>query len=227
MFMDEMKTKKRLKQPKAVIFDWDNTLADTWPLITEALNVTRQAFGLEVWTREYAIKTCSSRSARNLFPEWYGQDSEKALEMFYDYVDRHHLKTLMPLEGAEELLLGLKQKNIPIFVVTNKRSDVLKREINCLGWKELFSAVAGSTDTINDKPARDPVDKVLHEAGLQADDPTIWFVGDSHADVECARNAGCTPVLIGNEDEANRLNVDLSFSGCRDLLDLLYTLDPS
>ena len=41
--IDLSKNKKALLQlpkPKAVIFDWDNTLVDTWPLIHEAIDKT-------------------------------------------------------------------------------------------------------------------------------------------------------------------------------------------
>jgi phosphoglycolate phosphatase len=34
-----------LALPKAVIFDWDNTLVDSWPVIHHALNETLEAYG--------------------------------------------------------------------------------------------------------------------------------------------------------------------------------------
>ncbi len=30
-------------KPKAIIFDWDNTLVDSWPVIEQSLNQTAQA----------------------------------------------------------------------------------------------------------------------------------------------------------------------------------------
>jgi phosphoglycolate phosphatase len=34
-----------LKKPKAIIFDWDNTLVDTWPLIQTAIDTTMVQMG--------------------------------------------------------------------------------------------------------------------------------------------------------------------------------------
>ena len=30
--------------PRAILFDWDNTLVDSWPTILDALNTTFEAF---------------------------------------------------------------------------------------------------------------------------------------------------------------------------------------
>ena len=39
-----------IQKPRALIFDWDNTLVDTWPTIHEALRQTFNAMDLEPWT---------------------------------------------------------------------------------------------------------------------------------------------------------------------------------
>ncbi len=68
--------------PKALIFDWDNTLVDSWEAIAEAMNHTRQAFGLNVWTLD-EIKANCTRAARESFPEWFGADWKKAYDVYY------------------------------------------------------------------------------------------------------------------------------------------------
>jgi phosphoglycolate phosphatase len=225
--MDErMMNDKKLARPRAVIFDWDNTLVDAWGCVTDAMNVVRVSFGQSLMTTDDVIRE-SARSARAIFYDWYGDQADKALNMFYDHYRKDHLRRLKALPDAHELLCWLAAQNIPRFVVSNKSGDLLRQEAVHLGWEGLFAALVGSTDALHDKPARDPVDMALGRSGLKADDPAIWFVGDTHGDVACARNAGCTPVLVNNVAQAASLGVGLSFLGCRDLLDLLYTLDPS
>ena len=42
---------------RAVFFDWDNTLVDTWPILFRATNVTLKHFGLsEVSMEEVKIR---------------------------------------------------------------------------------------------------------------------------------------------------------------------------
>ena len=44
-----------LPKPKAVIFDWDNTLVNTWPIIHEALAATFKEMGQQPWTLEQTM----------------------------------------------------------------------------------------------------------------------------------------------------------------------------
>ncbi len=207
--------------PKAIIFDWDNTLVDSWPAIMEAINKTRQEFGLDVWSYEKILANCT-RAARDSFPEWFGKKWEDAYAFYYkafDVIRRNHNIVVKP--GVDLLLAWLKQEKIPAFVVSNKRGDYLRHEIERLKWQHFFVAVAGAGDADNDKPHRAHVDHALKGSGFEGH-PDIWFVGDSKADIDCARNSGCTPVLIGSTAEAEKLGVKLVFSDCQALQTLLY-----
>lgn len=207
--------------PSAVIFDWDNTLVDSWDAIAEAINYTRDRFGLETWSMEEIQKNCV-RAARESFPDWFGTEWETAYSLYYqrfDEVRRH--KGIHKKPGADELLKLLKTRNIPLFVVSNKRGDYLRQEATSLGWDHYFASLIGATDAPNDKPARDPVDMALSYGKLTSS-TEIWFIGDSEADVVCARNANCTPVFIGPEHMARQLMVDMFFSDCKHLQTLLY-----
>jgi phosphoglycolate phosphatase len=208
--------------PRAIIFDWDNTLVDSWDAIGEAMNHTRQSFGLSQWVPAEVRANCT-RAARDSFPEWFGAEWEKAYAVYYkDFDDVRCKRDIQALPGAYELLQWLKARNIPSFVVSNKRGDYLRLEADKLKWNDLFVAIAGAQDAPRDKPAREHVDYALANSGLVAD-ASIWFVGDSETDMLCARNSGCTPVFIGDPAEAQRLAVDLVFSDCHGLQRLLYS----
>lgn len=207
--------------PRAVIFDWDNTLVDSWPAIAEAINYTRAAFDLEQWTVEEISARCT-RAARDSFPEWFGKDWEKAYEIYYRGFDEIRRKReIQTLPGAPEILHWLKSKSIPAFVVSNKRGDYLRLEVERLQWQDYFVNVVGAQDSPRDKPARDHVDHALRPSGI-VPDASVWFVGDSETDIACARNSGCKPILIGNTMEAERLAVADVFTDCKNLLEMLY-----
>ncbi len=207
--------------PRALIFDWDNTLVDSWGAIAEAINATRAAFELPAWSMA-EIKARCIRSARESFPEWFGAAWERAYKIYYDNFDEVRKKRdLVPLPGASELLRWLHEQSIPAFIVSNKRGDYLRHEAERLNWTRYFAAIAGAQDAPRDKPAREHVDYALEKAGLRPDN-AVWFVGDSEADILCARNADCTPVLIGSAEAAVRLAPAHMFSDCQDLQRLLY-----
>jgi len=211
-----MTAQNKAMLPRAVIFDWDNTLIDSWGAIGEAMNHTRKSFGQSAWTRQEVITNCV-RSARDSFPEWFGDRWQEATDIFYVRFSEVQMQSLAPLPGAEAMLRWLKGKHVPAYVVSNKNGEYLRREVKALQWGDLFVAVAGATDAPRDKPARDHVDFVLKKGGTVAD-KAIWFAGDSATDMLCARNAGCTPVFIGALAEAEKLAVERAYADCTDLM---------
>jgi phosphoglycolate phosphatase len=208
--------------PRALIFDWDNTLVDSWGAIAQSINHVRGEFGQPQWSLA-EIKANCTRAARDSFPEWFGAENwKKAYDIYYDHFDRvRKMASITALAGAEELLRWLKAKEIPAFVVSNKHGKYLRLEAAQLGWSNLFAAIVGAQDAARDKPSREPVDLALSKGGIKAH-AGVWFAGDSEVDMLCARNAGCTPVLIGNAETATRLSVARVFSDCQALGLLFY-----
>lgn len=184
-----------LKLPKAILFDWDNTLVNTWPMIHEALVHTFTSMGVEPWPIEVTMKRVR-KSMRDSFPELFGENWEKAGELYQNYYRSNHLARLETLEGAEHILQTIKAAGIYCAVVSNKKARSLHKEVAHLGWGKYFHAVVGSDDAARDKPFADPVIKALEGSGIEPG-PDVWFVGDSDIDLECARNTGCVPLLYG------------------------------
>lgn len=185
-------------RPRALLFDWDNTLVDTWGAIHHALTVTFEAMGAEPWTLEETRQRVR-RSAREAFPALFGDRAEEAAGVFYRAFESDHLETLEVREGAEALLQGLAETGgYYLAVVSNKRGDLLRREAVRLGWDGYFERLVGANDAARDKPAVDAVKMALGDSGL-ALGPEVWFVGDTDIDMACAANAGCLPVLLRPE----------------------------
>ncbi len=185
-------------RPRALLFDWDNTLVDTWGAIHHALTATFEAMGETPWTLEETRQRVR-RSAREAFPVLFGDRAEEAAAVFYRAFESDHLENLEVREGAEALLQGLaKSGGYYLAVVSNKRGDLLRREAVRLGWDGYFERLVGATDAARDKPAVDAVKMALGDSGL-APGPEVWFVGDTDIDMVCAANAGCLPVLLRPE----------------------------
>ncbi len=184
-----------LPAPAAILFDWDNTLVDSWGVIHHALTVTFETMGQRPWTLEEARQKVR-KSARDSFPELFGARAEEATEIFYRTFSESHLERLTPFPGAETMLEGLVARGgLPMAVVSNKKGVLLRREAEALGWDRHFIAVVGATDAPRDKPAPDVVDLALAGSGVPAG-PAVWFVGDTDIDLLCARNSGCSAILL-------------------------------
>ncbi|MDX9690607.1 MAG: HAD family hydrolase [Proteobacteria bacterium] len=217
-----MTQQKITRRPQAILFDWDNTLVDSWVAIADALNLTRSTYGLETWTVDEA-RVKSAHALRDSFPEWFGGEWEKARDIFYARYNAVHAQLVRPMTGVAELLAFLHEKKIPLGIISTKKNILLRGEVKNLGWDLYFQAIVGSMDAPKDKPDPAPVMMALSQMGIEWNSSCVWFVGDSHTDVECALRSGCIPILIGSKEEAVRLGIKGSFSDCITMKNTLYS----
>ena len=205
--------------PRAVIFDWDNTLVDTWPVIHDSMNATLRAMGHEPWSPEETRERVR-RSLREAFPPLFGARWEEAREIFYRRFDAIHLERLTVCDGAEALIALLVDRGVCLSVVSNKMGRNLRREAAHLGWERHFFRLVGATDAARDKPATEPVELALSGSGVKRG-ADVWFVGDTAIDLECAHRAGCTGILVREKQprdaEFAGFPPDAHFVRCTDL----------
>ncbi len=201
-----------LSPPKAVLFDWDNTLVDSWALIHHAMTATFEALGQRPWTLE-ETKRNVRKSARDSFPELFGERAAEATEVFYRTYETDHLKQLRALPGADAMLRALAgAEDLLLGVVSNKRGRLLRLEAAELGWDRYFGPLVGAADAAKDKPAREVIDFALAGSGL-APGPEVWLAGDTDIDVLCAHNSGCTAILVRAEPPGEREFGELPLGG--------------
>lgn len=180
-------------KPRAVLFDWDNTLVDNWGAIRSALNSALRAFDLPEWTLEETHARVR-RSLRESFPEIFGADWERARAIFYKSFEAGHLEALAALPGATGLLDAI---DAPMAIVSNKQGRLLRREAEFLGWATRFHRLVGAGDATRDKP--DPAPFALAREGLDLHEKdVVWYVGDTGLDMQGAHGSSCVPILVGN-----------------------------
>jgi phosphoglycolate phosphatase len=205
----------RVTRPQAILFDWDNTLVDSWATIHEALNFLMAAIDKPLWTIDETRERVRL-SLREAFPRIFGEHWEEARDIYLDRFRAIHLERLTALPEREELLAKLSGEGIFLAVVSNKTGSILRREADHIGWSALFGRIVGAGDAPLDKPDAAPVRLALEPSGIEPGE-TVWLVGDTGIDMECAHNAGCVPVLLGSgvsEEEIGACPPRLVFSDC-------------
>jgi len=187
-------TRHLLPPPRAILFDWDNTLINSWAVIHEAMNATLEHFGMESWTLD-ETRGRVRKSMRDSFPVLFGDDWSEAADVFYGRYQEIHVSRLEPLPGSDDMLRALHERGIFMAVVSNKKGDFLRLEAAHLGWDRYLSNLVGANDAAQDKPSADPVHMALDGSG-HAPATNVWFVGDADIDLECGTISGCTPILV-------------------------------
>jgi phosphoglycolate phosphatase len=202
--------------PTVLLYDWDNTLVDAWAGVAAALNTVFTEFGMALWTAE-DTKSRARLSVRESFPPLFGTRWEQARDLFFANFRDRHLEHLRPMQGAAEALAA--GTPWPQGVVSNKAGDFLRAEVAHLGWADHFRVVVGAGDATADKPDPAPIHLALQQLGYRAD-ASVWYLGDTTLDMQTARAAGVTAVLIG--DAGHDLGIadaapDIHFPSAHDL----------
>ncbi len=215
----------KCQTPRALLFDWDNTLVDTWGVIHRALTTTLEAMGHRPWSLDETRKRVRA-SARDSFPALFGDRADEAMSVFYGNFEAAHLADLRARPGAGDMLARLAEAGLLLGVVSNKRGYLLRREADHLGWTRWFHRLVGADDASHDKPAVEAVDLALEGSGVTRS-PAVWFVGDTDIDMLCAARAGCLPVLLRPEppdgDEFGKYPPYFHVASCEALVELAMT----
>lgn len=186
-----------LTKPRAILFDWDNTLVNTWPLIHTALNMTLRHMDHPEWTYERVTREVK-QSMRESFPAMFGDRWQEAATHYQKSYRSVHLDQLTPLPGVTEMLESIP-KHCFVGVVSNKQGTTLRLEMEQLGWGKYFKVAVGASDAPRDKPHPDPLLLALKDSGI-APGADVWFVGDTGVDLGVAEATGCTAILYGEHD---------------------------
>ncbi len=182
--------------PSAVLFDWDNTLVDTWPMIYGGMHAVFKKRGLTPWTLQEVKDRCHA-SGREAFPKLFPDDWQTALEDYYHYVRSQHLTELVLLPYAQQVLDFLSERSIPLAIVSNKTKKLLVDEINHLGFSNFFGVIIGAGDAALDKPDAAPLFMAMEQLA-QSPSLSVCMIGDTPVDWAAARKAGVLAVGIGD-----------------------------
>jgi phosphoglycolate phosphatase len=141
--------------PRAVLFDLDGTLADSYDAITASTNHVRAVNGLPPLP-EAEIKKHVGRGLAMLLADLVpGTDTARNIALYGEHhvtVMRDHTR-LMP--GARHAVEALKRSGRRLAVCSNKNVVFTRALLESLGLAPFFDVVLGPEDVPQPKPAPD------------------------------------------------------------------------
>ncbi len=185
-----------LKNATHIIFDWDNTLDDSFPALFDSWNYTLAKFGKPQWDDATAKKNIR-KTAHEIMPEVFGGDWEKAIVDYRAYYyDNHTKPTILPC--VEDLLKALKKDGKILGVISNKGEAVLHDIAKQSGLEGYFDVIMGADKNRLGKPDPSTMDIMLDKIGYTGSRDTIWYVGDTDIDIQFAKKAGTKSIFVEN-----------------------------
>jgi len=175
---------------RAVLFDWDGTLLDSFHADSAAYLAMFQALGIKWgiaelerhyspnWLRVY-------RAARLPRSRW--EEADRLWQRFY----RRHQPALLP--GARRVVGQLSRRFTLGLVSSGDRLRVL-RQLRQFRLSDFFAARVCSQDARHRKPHPAPLRLALKRLRLEPE--VCLYVGDAAEDIEMARRAGMRSVGV-------------------------------
>lgn len=200
---------------RAVLFDFDGTLGDSYPAITASVNHVRGLHGLAPLSID-EVKRHVGRGAGYLLAHTVGVGDPDANAAAYR---AHHPSVLHSgtrlLPGAADLLRLLHGRGLRLGVCSNKPVAFTRDLVTYLGVAPLLDAVFGPEDVAHPKPAPDMLLVALTRLNVTAAE--ALYVGDMGVDVQTARGAGVAVWVVATGSEERealvRARPDRLFAG--------------
>lgn len=185
---------------RAVLFDFDGTLADGYGAIAQSVNFVRAGYGLAP-VSEAEVRQYVGRGLRELIVRINPDgDAERDIQRYRAYYADVMIAGTRLLPGVVELLRDLGRREVRLGLCSNKSAPFTKRLLEGLGIAAYFGAVRGPEDVPRPKPAPDMLLAAAERLGAVA--PEVLYVGDMTVDVKAARAADMAVwvVVTGSQD---------------------------
>jgi len=172
---------------KAVLFDMDGVLIDSYGMWFRRFNHARKHFGFEnVSKEEYADRIWAVSFKINK-PIYFPGVTHKQLTDFYMRSSGETLKNLKLMKNAKKTVKDLKDKGIRLAIVSNTQERIAEDILENMGIGEYFEIIIGGDSVKKGKPEPDGILAAIKRLGVKKDEAVM--IGDTIFDKKAAENA--------------------------------------
>ncbi|MFY4774023.1 HAD family hydrolase [Metabacillus sp. RGM 3146] len=175
---------------KAILFDFDGTLADTLPNIYHSFKSIFKTYDQSNFSSEEIMKMFGPPETEIIDLHLQHEDKESAKEDYYHEYEKNHSLYVKRNEEITEVLHTLKDNGVKLGVVTGKSKRSLGLSLKELGMENIFSVMITGNDVKNPKPDPEGIEMAIKKLNLKKTDAI--YIGDSDSDIEAGNRAEIT-----------------------------------
>ncbi len=178
---------------KDLIFDYDGTIGDSYPLFNESFQHAIHLHGIEATPEEtmYQLKISVGHAARYYANEHVAAD--RLIRDMYAYYDGIILEKCSLCPGVPELLSAARERGLRCFIYTHTGA-VVSEYLTALGVRDYFTDLMTGSEDFPRKP--DPSALLALCARNGIDPKTALMIGDRDIDIQAGNNAGMEGCLF-------------------------------
>ncbi|WP_169082598.1 HAD family hydrolase [Paenibacillus sp. PL91] len=178
-----------MQEIKHIIFDFDGTLADTWPVMYQACAGVFQRHDNRKVSIEDIYGMAGPTELQIIDRHLANREQvETAISEFLADYEQHHEELVERNAAIAELLRTLKLEGFGLALFTGKSRKTLHISLDKLGWEIDFDKIVTGDDVEKRKPSAEGIEQILSTLGWSREH-TI-FVGDSNDDMQAGQEAG-------------------------------------
>jgi phosphoglycolate phosphatase len=179
---------------RAVLFDLDGTLVDSYAALADAVNYARRQHGLHDLATDSIREFVGDGLERLMNRAFDGDVPPTATDDFETRYDEICCSQSRVLADVEATLSALSHRGVAMAVCTNKPTAFSRKILEFLNLAPFFRAIVGPDLAGARKPHAQHVLRALE--ATQCAPSEALFVGDMPVDVEAAHNSGIAVAVV-------------------------------
>ena len=179
---------------RALVFDLDGTLVDSYDAIAQSLNHACSRLGERPLPPE-KVRLMVGRGLEQLVRDVLGEERvEAGVRLFREHYAEVYAEGTFPLPEASETLSGLRQRGYRMAVASNKPARFSEAILAGFDMLSYFDSVEGPDTSCVTKPDPAMLRRCLR--AMEVDEEEALYIGDMVLDVETAGRAGVPVILV-------------------------------
>jgi len=181
---------------KAILFDFDGTLADTAPGIVLTMQQTFKEMGLPIPEEKAVRQTIGLPLIQSVkvLGGFNDEDAQRAVDTYRSLFSTYEVTHITIFPEVKETLERFSAEGIRMAICTSRGTKSLESILGRHGLNPYFETKITASDNLPAKPAPDMVLALLERMHLSKDE--VLVVGDTTFDIEMGNRAGCRTVAV-------------------------------
>ncbi len=193
--------------PEVVFFDYDGTICDNSKYLVKAFNY---AVKINFDKKKDKLILKEIKKIKKDSEKWVYIKQKCSSDVFakcnkdYDtYISNQKFNLI---QNVMKIIKLLKRYNIPMFIISQKRGDGLREELEKAKLNKYFQNTYGTLDFDElQKPSKDFIEKVQKHS--KTNKKKCWMIGDRYSDVISGIHMN-SMVFIINKNDAKKIYED-------------------
>ena len=196
---NEMFMPNKKHELKAILFDMDGVIIDSFEASYKIFNDLRKKCKLSVMSMEDYRKSVWGGFFADNVKKYLKTNDVAGIETYHKQLISKYKNEVKLMPGAKKVLKAIKKKNIKIGLVTNTLRSQTEDKLRHHEIKNYFDAVVTGSDVERVKPYPDPVLKLCSKLEVTPEEAIL--VGDTKFDYNAGKAAGCMVVGLNSDGD--------------------------